>query len=318
MAHVHISHYMQQMITEEAVLGKYEPLSKGNCPYSDLPLQCHNETSVGVGHTPTYVSIVSCTLSILGSLLIFVAYFALKGIRNVAQKIITLLALADFFTALGYLMADWNFLANGSTMDRCATFSSVCEVQSFVTTWSTMCSFGWTCALALHFYLLLSGKRKKLLSSLLVTQNVVIWTFPLLIVLPLLATNRLGYSRYATANWCFIRNLASPKYIDKDRDDGVDKEEVGLILVGGKFWEILSYFFVVIVYAMTIWKFHKRVSLGDWWCVLMSNSLFTVVMRIVGHSLLECWFTIIQLHFTMPFHNGNRHLVCLHTLGLVS
>lgn len=255
MSHLHLSYYLQ---SEEAVSDKFEPLNPFNCPARDNNVtKCgSNEAFNGTGNIPTFFSIGSCTLSILGSLLIFIAYFALKGIRNVAQKIITLLALADFFTAVGYLMADWNFLANNDT-SKCSRFKTVCEIQSFVTTWSSMCSFGWTCALALHFLLMLSAKRKSRLATLLVCENVVIWVFPLLIVLPLLVTGRLGYSRYATSNWCFIRNL-----VKKDRiyDDGVDKEEVILIFVGGKFWEILSYVFVIVVYAMTISKFHKRVS----------------------------------------------------------
>ncbi len=48
--------------------------------------------AVQIGSLPTYFSVVSCSIS----------YFTMKEMRNVAQKIITLLALADFFTALGY------------------------------------------------------------------------------------------------------------------------------------------------------------------------------------------------------------------------
>lgn len=206
------------------------------------------ELDIGHNVMPTYFSITSCSLSCVGSILIFLAYFALKGIRNVAQKIITLLALADFFTALGYLIADWNFLMNSQHPQRCVVFDQVCKVQSFITSTSSICSFGWTCALALHFYLLLSIKRKKSLSTLLVWQNVLLWTAPLLIILPLLVTNKLGYSTYATSNWCFIRGQSG------------NREEIGLILIGGKLWEILSYVFVVVVYPLTTKKFNKQVS----------------------------------------------------------
>lgn len=207
-----------------------------------------------IGRIPTYFSIASCSLSCSGSLLIFVAYFALKGIRNVAQKIITLLALADFFTATGYLLADWNYLKYTVTRSQsCQIFSAVCEVQSFVTSWSSICSFGWTCALALHLYLLLSARKQFSLSNFLVWENLVIWIFPLLILLPLLVTSKLGYSTYATSNWCFIRTQKSVEGV-------VDKEEIVLILVGGKLWEMLSYTFVIVMYSVTIIKFNKRVS----------------------------------------------------------
>ena len=202
-----------------------------------------------LGSIPTHFSIVSCTVSCLGSLLIFFSYYSLREIRNVAQKIITLLAIADFFTAFGYLLADWNYLSNSK---NCYTFQTICKIQSFITSWSSLCSFGWTCALALHFYLLLHGKRRSSLSYLLVWENVVIWISPLLILLPLLILDKLGYSPFATSNWCFIKS----KY-----HEGIDTEEVMLILVGGKFWEILSYCFVIVMYALTTRKFRKHVSL---------------------------------------------------------
>lgn len=243
MAHLHISHYMPStMLNSEDATGE--------CPAVGLNINCSNDTvKQSIGMIPTYFSIASCSLSCLGSLLIFLSYFTLKGIRNVAQKIITLLAVADFFTALGYLIADWNYLRNS---DNCGVFRNICKVQSFVTSWSSICSFGWTCVLAVHFYLVLQIKRKTLHSKFLVWQNVVIWIFPLLILLPLLADGKLGYSPYATSNWCFIRR--------KKTKPGVNIEEIALMLIGGKFWEIISYVLVVIMYTLTNLKFHKHVS----------------------------------------------------------
>lgn len=236
MAHLHLAYYTQfEGVSVEQKCPRFYNLSK-NC----------SEVELEINLKSTYVSIASCTLSCVGSLLIFVAYFQLKGIRNIAQKLITLLALADFFTALGYLMADWNFVTN---LSNCSVFTEICQVQSFLTSWSSICSFGWTCALALHFYLVLRIRKRAIPSaSLLVWQNVIIWTFPLLIVLPLLITHKLGYSRgFATANWCFIQDLPN------------DREEIALILLGGKLWEILSYLFVVVAYTLTALKFSKQV-----------------------------------------------------------
>ena len=261
-AHLHLSYYLQSEDDGLEAARKYDPYSEKDCPTSALNKSGCTFQNGSIGNIPTYFSIASGSLSILGSFLIFVAYFTIKGIRNLAQKIITLLALADFFTATGYLIADWNYLSNAEEPERCFMFGTVCEIQSVVTSWSSISSCGWTCALALHFYLLLSTKRKARLVTLLVWQNLVIWLFPLLIVLPLLCTNRLGYSPYATANWCFIRNLVknSPKY--RINDDGIDKQELALILVGGKLWELLSYAFVIVVYFMTIRKLRKVVRGG--------------------------------------------------------
>ena len=251
MAHLHLSYYLPSSST---ALGAPQS-QETDCPQALPPgsnCSFNDTVRLSLGGLPTYVSIVSCSLSCLGSLLIFLTYFTLKGIRNIAQKIITLLALADFFTAAGYLLAGWNYLANKDK--NCQTFNTVCEIQSFVTSWSSISSFGWSSALALHFYLLLSTKRKLHLSTFLVWQNLVIWVFPLLILLPLLVTQKLGPSHYAASNWCFIRG--------HEQDDHMSKQEIALILVGGKLWEILSYLFVVVMYTLTTMKLNKQVSQG--------------------------------------------------------
>ena len=213
-----------------------------------------NFTCTGINYTkletnvPTYFSLISCSLSVVGSLLIFISYFALKGIRNVAQKIITALAVADLFTALGYILAGWNTLANSSS-EKCPTFKDVCQVQSFITSWSSLSSFGWSCALALHFYLLLKVKQKSWLAKLFYWENLFLWLSPLVVLVPLLVTNWLGYSLMAVSNWCFIRSNNNKKL------------ETALVFLGGKLWEILSYIFVGVAYTLTTRKVKKHVSL---------------------------------------------------------
>ncbi len=207
-----------------------------------------NLSSFDIGRNPTYASIVSSSLSCVGSLLILVTYWILKELRTIAQKIITLLSLTDLLTATGYLIAGWNFLTHFNVTDRikCDTFSTVCTAQSFITTWSTLCSFGWTVALALHFYLIVKYCKKKLISKILLFENVIIWSVPTVIVILLLATHNLGYTRYATSNWCYVTDT---RYPSSDlRDSGVT---IGLMLVAGNLWEMLSYIAVVSLYTLT-------------------------------------------------------------------
>ena len=250
--------------------------------------------SFDVGRAPTYCSIVSCSFSVLGSLLIFLTYFLLKDIRNTAQKIITLLAVADLFTASGYLLAGWNFLTHFEETDssKCLNvFQPVCAIQSYITTWSSLCSFSWTCALALHFYLVLSPSKKHLPPKILVYENIVAWVVPIIIVFPLLCAGKLGYTQYASSNWCFIKDAeiygtnehTSSTYNPRgsnssargDGGQGMAWKTVTLMFVAGKFWEILSYVFVVVMYWLTRRKFHKQVQCifddnNMYWCVFLS------------------------------------------------
>ena len=217
-------------------------------------------TSFDIGTAPTYVSIVSSSLSCAGSLLILLTYWLLKEMRNVAQKIITVLAIADFITAIGYLLAAWNFLTHFDQVDHdsCVVFQTVCKVQSFVTTWSTLCSFGWTVALALHFYLLLRLHKHQLMVRILILENILVWLLPLAIVIPMLATGHLGYTRYATSNWCYVTDNMYPSNHELDlQENGVT---IVLMLFAGNLWEMLSYVVVIVMYGLTRRQFRKQVQ----------------------------------------------------------
>ena len=222
---------------------------------------CQDESLVSfdVGRLPTYFSIVSSSLSVVGSLLIFMVYFRLKERRNTAQKIITLLAIADFFTASGYLLAAWNFLTHFQEKDtsKCLNmFQPVCAIQSYITTWSSLCSFAWTCALALHFYLVLSPSKKHLPSKILVYENIVAWFVPIVIVLPLLLKDKLGFTSHAASNWCFIKDA---DFYPSSSSNTLDSLTICLMLVGGELWIILSCIFVVVMYGLTRYKLRKQV-----------------------------------------------------------
>lgn len=202
--------------------------------------------SFDLGRIPSYISITSSSLSCMGSVLILTAYFTLKDIHSGAQKIITLLAIADFFTAFGYIIGSVNFLTHfnhTAGTKGCEVFTEICEVQSFITTWSTMSSYSWTCILAFYFFLILVFNKTNLGSKLIPLYNIVAWIGPLLIVFPLLLTRNLGYAPYVTSNWCFIKDT------DFNKHRLLQKPKIIVFLfLGGKFWEIVSYLIVVVLY----------------------------------------------------------------------
>ena len=205
------------------------------------------EVSFTIGLPPSYVSLVSSAFSCLGSLLILLAFLTLPEIRTLAQKLITLLAIADFFTAFGYFMAAINFLAhfdtnpsNGRT-SSCGPFHTVCEIQSFITTTSSLCSFLWTTLLAVYFHVVIVNKQTVFSKKALALCNLFAWGLPLVITIPLVISRKLGYIPYAASNWCFIKDTDSLPLRDKP-------EVIGLILVAGKFWEITCYILVTVLY----------------------------------------------------------------------
>ena len=80
---------------------------------------------------------------------------------------------------------------------------------------------------------------------LLPWQNIVAWGIPLVIVLPILIVGRLGYAPYAASNWCYIEDN------DYKQDLKNSITTISLIFVAGKFWEILSYFIILVLYGVT-------------------------------------------------------------------
>ena len=215
------------------------------CPHKLNCSQYDGRESFDIGLLPTYLSLASSSLSCLGSLLILLAYILLKDMRTGAQKVITLLAVADFFTAFGYIIGGSNYLEHFDVVDstRCKRFHVVCEIQSFVTTWSTMSSYLWTSILAFYFFLVLVFNRSALAGKLLPFYNILAWAVPLTIMIPLLLTDNLGYAPFVASNWCYIKdNHYSTQSLTRNR------KVIALILVGGKLWEIITYVWISVLY----------------------------------------------------------------------
>ena len=225
-------------------LSEWDWSEQAVCPHS---FECRDGLeSFDIGRAPSYVSLVSSSLSCLGSVLIVLTYCLLKDMRSGAQTVITLLAIADFFAAIGYIMGSVNFLVyfrDSSVVDyNCPIFTSICEIQSFITTWSTLSSYCWTCILAFYFFLVLVYSNSKLASRLIPLYNIIAWIAPMCIVVPLLVMNKLGYAPYVASNWCYIKDMnygnSLPQHIDT----------IIYILIGGKLWEVMCYVFITVLY----------------------------------------------------------------------
>ena len=230
--------------------------------------------SFDIGRTPSYVSIASSSLSCLGSVLILLTYLLLKDMRTGAQKVITMLAVADFFTAFGYIIGAANFLLHFNVMDdrKCVVFGTICSIQSFITTWSTMCSYCWTCILAFYFFVVIVFNRVQLAARLLPVYNVIAWLGPLLIVFPLLVLRKLGYAPYVASNWCYIKDTDYSSSLRKSWD------MIVYILIAGKLWEVITYIFIMTLYIIIRIRITK--------VLLAFKSLL--------HMLLSLFFTLCK------------------------
>lgn len=212
---------------------------------------------------PSVVAIISCTLSILGSLLILYTYLRWKDLRTGSRSIITFLSLADLATAAGYVIGSVNYLnffGEKENSQQCSVYNTVCQIQSFITTTSSLWSFAWTTILAMYLYMVIVKNKIRLANRLMPLYHVVAWLLPLLITLPLLIKDKLGYTPYAASNWCFIKETL-PNNDWKFVCGRLNYEMVYLVLLGGKAWEILTYLIVFVLYTAIKCHLYKEVGI---------------------------------------------------------
>jgi G protein-coupled receptor 157 len=183
--------------------------------------------------------------------------------RSGVREVITYLALADLLTAGGYIIASINYLVyyaeNAgqvgviSSESSCVAFDSICQIQAYITSWSSYSSFWWTIILSLYLFGTIVVGNMKQVNRLFPLYHVIAWGTPIIPMFPLLATHSLGYSLFAAAGWCFIRGdrNISPTY-------SLNAGTVAKILVGGKALEIFTYLWVVIIYIVIKFDIRKK------------------------------------------------------------
>ncbi len=160
-----------------------------------------------------------------------------KDIRTGSRKIITYLSIADFVTASGYIMGSLNYLINFDETQSCDNFNVACQIQSFITTTSSLSSFIWTTTLAVYLYVSVVHNKGPQAQRFFPLCHILGWGLPLIVTVPILATGNLGYSTLAVSTWCYIES--------SDAEKGVY-----LPFLAGKLWEILCYIAVFFFYAL--------------------------------------------------------------------
>ena len=196
-----------------------------------------------------YITIISSCLSMTGSALIILTFVIWRDIRTVARAIVVFLAIADFFTAAGYVFGATVSLLNERNYFDGNLYKYLCESQSFMTTMFPISSFLWTIHLAVYLYVAIVNAKPMVAKRLMVFFHVTGWGLPLLVCLPALLTSHLGGSGERTSvNWCFVYfNDTRP---DSERDLELRLAEYyGFEFLCGKFWEISASIIAVFLYV---------------------------------------------------------------------
>ena len=211
------------------------------------------------------VSMLSCVLSCIGSIAIIGTFIRWKDIRSGSRWIIMYLSIADFLTAFSYLLGSINFLVfraghnvhGQAAVDACVHFDAVCQIQSFLSSCSSMSSFIWTLVLAIYLYWTIVKKEVRTVNRLFPLYHVVAWGLPIAIVLPLLVLSKLGYSPVAASGWCYIRT--NRVTFATESLNMLTWENIVMIFVGGKALEIFTYIIVISLYLAVFCNIRREV-----------------------------------------------------------
>ncbi len=230
----------------------------GHCPTSyNCSAQNQSLSSFSVGSVPCYIGICSDLISCISSFVIILIYFLWKDIREVtSQAIVTFIAMADLITAATYMTGSVNLLVFDTSQKQlnshdCAIFETVCTIESYFVTCSTMCSYFWTMILGVHLFLIVVCNKANLANKLLPLYHIVAWGLPILIAFPLLLFDKLMFAPFVTGVWCYIElNHDTSTY------DNIKASTLALLELP----EVIAFLLMIILFTITRWYILKQVG----------------------------------------------------------
>ena len=172
----------------------------------DCPLQLIRNVSDPFTHKNVALRVVvafTCSLSMIGALLIVLSYIFLKSIRTKTRQIIVHLSIADFGTACANFIGatvyfDYYILKCRASCNNtfpgipCDAVENLCTAQAFFANYFTIVSVLWTLSLSVYIHCLVVH------SGMMRTHSMVIyfsycfcWGMPLVISVWLLSTSKL-------------------------------------------------------------------------------------------------------------------------------
>ncbi|XP_060553839.1 G-protein coupled receptor 157-like isoform X1 [Ruditapes philippinarum] len=192
------------------------------------------------------VTILSCLLSLIGIICIFVSYYAIASVRNYIRKLLLCLTIANLLDVIGiiiglarYILLEYTDVSNQHEQESCT-------LHSFITSFAPCSSFFWTVLIAVYIQVQvlkprwvdnMSNKRAT------VTYHVMSWGIPGITCIVGLYFDVFGDTEdIFTGPWCWIRT-SLPR-----------KTAILWMFLTVKGWEILSYIILAEVLVYVVYK----------------------------------------------------------------
>ena len=253
------------------------------------------------------VVILTCSLSVLGSMLLIVSYVCFKQLRSRPREILMHISFMDFGVSLSNLIGaavyfdqyyhlpgaqisnsshvpdslkpaqpilnETNSVASeaSNALSATPTIEALCITQAFFAGYFTLGSIFWTIFLSLYIYLFLLYHEMKpqLPRYSLFVSYFVSYGMPLIISLWLVLTGRLGYAPYNSSGWCTL--------IVKNPSTG--KVDHYAVVFGNDLWIYLALFIIPIFYLSSRNFIHK---------ILVSYNPTVAISCICSSVVIQC------------------------------
>ena len=166
-----------------------------------------------VNYEPVYakaVAGVTCTLSVLGTVLIFLTYLCFKNLRTKPRELVLHLSLMDFTVAFSNLIGifvNYNKLLSPHASTPNPNYDldkGFCIAQASFAMYGTLGSILWTNALAVYFYVRVALDNSKLCRQIVFCFYAICYGLPLLVTVWFASTGRLGYDPLYGSGWCTL------------------------------------------------------------------------------------------------------------------
>ena len=202
-----------------------------------------------IGSAIKTISAVTCSLSIMGSLVIILTYILIRDIRSKARELLVHLSIMDltFTTAnlIGLLLPYDKYLFHRPSGHEHDNYERVCKAQAFFAVYGTIGSILWTLGLAVYLYYRIVSRDPRVTKRVVMVLYVVCYVLPLHPSLWLLLRGHYGYPASAdeSGGWCTV--LIGSDEEEKGRFD----QELMLFMVDD-IWIWLTFITMVPIYLI--------------------------------------------------------------------
>lgn len=209
---------------------------------------------------------ITCSLSIIGSMVIILSYCCFKQLRTTTRLILVHISFMDFGVAAANLIGtsvDFNkyyfdpshdnYSNNGWPMLKHAngSINVLCRTQAAVAVFSTSGSILWTLCMSVYLYFRIVHHNTPSVARLTLWASTFFCYFiPSLFVVWTLFTGRLGYSPYDSEGWCGERMV----------NIYTGERQIVLSIIGYDLWICLTYFLVPILYVSILLYVRQEVG----------------------------------------------------------